>query len=524
MANAGETISIYIRSNEEIKEAPQTILSLPNGDDIDLDMNKSEDWEVSYNIPDNIEGEASITSSAYDMADNKGTDDVSFTIVIPNRPPKFETIGNIIIEEGKQMDISIPFSDPDENDFHTATINWGDGTSEETVEVVGENMSVKASHTYIDNNIYHISTSIVDSNNETDSLNFEVNVVNANPEISADQVSITAEKGEEIQIFQTFYDSGVEDTHTVIIDFGDSCSDSGIINQEINQVTGSHVYNNKGSYTVTLTITDDDQGIVKKDIMIISVNNTSPVTENDHIETVEDKQVTGILNAKDEDNDDLVYSIVEEPEKGVIELDLKTGSYSYIPDSNMNGNDSFTYKVNDGESDSNISTISIHIEPVIKLYTITGKVHYSGQQMGELFISTNKQNTEAENPLYEQIHTWDTATENTSFTIAVENGDYTINAFLDSNYSAKWEKGEPKTYSDEHVSINSMDSTPCEIWICIKGDVNNNNQVTAQDAIDAFHLLFEPDAWTKDLMCRADFNNNSIITAQDAIDIFKSSF
>ena len=40
------------------------------------------------------------------------------------------------------------------------------------------------------------------------------------------------------------------------------------------------------------------------------------------------------------------------------------GSYTYTPDANFNGSDSFTYKVNDGTADSGIQTISITVNPV----------------------------------------------------------------------------------------------------------------------------------------------------------------
>jgi len=40
------------------------------------------------------------------------------------------------------------------------------------------------------------------------------------------------------------------------------------------------------------------------------------------------------------------------------------GSFSYTPNSNFNGVDSFTYKANDGCDNSNIVTVSITINPV----------------------------------------------------------------------------------------------------------------------------------------------------------------
>jgi hypothetical protein len=37
------------------------------------------------------------------------------------------------------------------------------------------------------------------------------------------------------------------------------------------------------------------------------------------------------------------------------------GSFSYTPAANFSGSDSFTYKANDGQSDSNVATVSITV-------------------------------------------------------------------------------------------------------------------------------------------------------------------
>ena len=40
------------------------------------------------------------------------------------------------------------------------------------------------------------------------------------------------------------------------------------------------------------------------------------------------------------------------------------GSFSYAPATNFNGADSFTYKANDGASDSNLAMVTIAVNPV----------------------------------------------------------------------------------------------------------------------------------------------------------------
>ena len=38
------------------------------------------------------------------------------------------------------------------------------------------------------------------------------------------------------------------------------------------------------------------------------------------------------------------------------------GSYDYTPAANFNGTDSFTYKANDGDADSNVATVTITVD------------------------------------------------------------------------------------------------------------------------------------------------------------------
>ncbi len=59
------------------------------------------------------------------------------------------------------------------------------------------------------------------------------------------------------------------------------------------------------------------------------------------------------------------FFMVEHPAKGTAEMtDENTGEFIYTPDENVNGDDSFTFQVSDGFSESNISTVNISIRAV----------------------------------------------------------------------------------------------------------------------------------------------------------------
>ncbi|ETR66570.1 MAG: hypothetical protein OMM_12631, partial [Candidatus Magnetoglobus multicellularis str. Araruama] len=99
--------------------------------------------------------------------------------------------------------------------------------------------------------------------------------------------------------------------------------------------------------------------------VIISITpvNDPPIAQSDELSTIENQSQTGILHATDIDSMTLTYRIDSHPNKGTVNIinDL-TGEYTYIPDTNIFGEDSFTFKVNDGIDDSNIATINILID------------------------------------------------------------------------------------------------------------------------------------------------------------------
>jgi VCBS repeat-containing protein len=72
----------------------------------------------------------------------------------------------------------------------------------------------------------------------------------------------------------------------------------------------------------------------------------------------------GVLtNDSDPDHDTLAAVLVAPPQHGTVTLNLN-GTFVYTPNPNFAGTDSFTYKANDGELDSNVSTVVLTIEPV----------------------------------------------------------------------------------------------------------------------------------------------------------------
>jgi hypothetical protein len=96
--------------------------------------------------------------------------------------------------------------------------------------------------------------------------------------------------------------------------------------------------------------------------------NQEPVAEDDSYSTEEDIELiveaSGLLsNDSDPEEEGLVAELVDSPSSGTLVLN-SDGSFSYLPNSDFNGTDSFSYRASDGEISSKVATVVISVSPV----------------------------------------------------------------------------------------------------------------------------------------------------------------
>ncbi|MCA1684097.1 MAG: tandem-95 repeat protein, partial [Actinobacteria bacterium] len=126
-------------------------------------------------------------------------------------------------------------------------------------------------------------------------------------------------------------------------------------------------FNGSDSFTYKANDGTLDSNVATVTITIAAVND-APVAADDTVTTAEDTPVTvaapGVLgNDSDADGDTLSAAKVSDPANGTVTLNAN-GSYTYTPDANFNGTDSFTYKASDGTADSNVATVAITVTAV----------------------------------------------------------------------------------------------------------------------------------------------------------------
>ena len=85
------------------------------------------------------------------------------------------------------------------------------------------------------------------------------------------------------------------------------------------------------------------------------------VAKGQSVVTDEDQSISITLLASGADGDSLTYTVVSQPSNGV--LTGTAPNLTYKPNADFNGNDSFTFKANDGTTDTKEATIKITITP-----------------------------------------------------------------------------------------------------------------------------------------------------------------
>ncbi|MFS2126780.1 Ig-like domain-containing protein [Pseudomonas sp. Pseusp97] len=133
--------------------------------------------------------------------------------------------------------------------------------------------------------------------------------------------------------------------------------------------TGQYIYvpaaNFHGTDSFSIAISDGKGGVTYSTVTItVTPVNDAPVfTSSPTATTAEDTALVSQVQATDVDGDSLTYSLKTGPAHGTLTLQAD-GHYTYTPDANYNGADSFTVTVDDGNGGVVDQAVSITVTPV----------------------------------------------------------------------------------------------------------------------------------------------------------------
>lgn len=159
------------------------------------------------------------------------------------------------------------------------------------------------------------------------------------------------------------------DPITAVLDTSPSNAASFALNADGSfDYTPSADFNGTDAFTYVANDASTDSGPATVTITLNPVNDP-PVTSGDGFTTDEDVPLDvnapGVLgNDTDADDDPLTAILISAPANAQSFALNADGSFSYAPNADFNGIDSFTYAANDGTVDSNTVTVDLTVNPV----------------------------------------------------------------------------------------------------------------------------------------------------------------
>lgn len=280
------------------------------------------------------DGNYTVTITVHD--DNGGVGVAKFTVHVDNVEPTLTGTSNLVVDEGALFTLNglgVGVTDPGfDNPLNTLdpsnggetaemlsamTINWGDGTVTEPL-ALAEFQAVQfqgpttatfpgASHTYADNGTYTVSVTIKDDDMaDFVTRTFTIEVKNVAPTLANFTSSpLTINEAGSISFNVNYSDPGFDnplntldpsnggetaESFTYDINWGDGRQEVvNLFTPDVNGAPGvlstgsfggSHIYADDGTYTVTITIHDDDSGSDTQ-TFLVHVNNVAPVIQPD---------------------------------------------------------------------------------------------------------------------------------------------------------------------------------------------------------------------------------------------------
>ena len=187
------------------------------------------------------------------------------------------------------------------------------------------------------------------------------------PIVAADAYNVTEDNSLNVAapgVLQNDTDvSGPVDLQAVVVD---TVEDGTLTLNADGSFTYEPFPNFSGMDTFIYKAVDAVTGGLAEGLVVITVDavNDAPIARDDSFVTEFETQLDGDVLANDTDPDDDIMSValVQSTTNGSLNLQ-SDGSFSYVPNADFDGSDSFTYRANDGTLDSVIATVNIAVTP-----------------------------------------------------------------------------------------------------------------------------------------------------------------
>ena len=231
--------------------------------------------------------------------------------------------------------------------------------------------------------------------------------------------------------------------------------------------------NYNGTDSFTFAVSDGKGSVIRTvNITINPVNDTPTANDVDAV-VDEDTTLTGTLNGSDIDEDTLTFSKAGNPVHGTASV-TSDGAYTYTPEVNYNGTDSFTYTVSDGKGGNVTKTVHITVYSINDIPVVN-----------DVSVSVNEDNTLTGTLTATDVDgdtlTFSRANEPLHGVVTVESdGSYTYTPVLDFNgtdlFTFTVSDGKITVTKTVNITVNPVNDAP--ITNNVNAAVNEDTQLT----------------------------------------------
>lgn len=183
----------------------------------------------------------------------------NLNVVIGNLPPSVQVSGLNLTDEGTLLALGSLVSDPGVLDTFTYSWDFADGSAGA--------FAPNTTHRFADNGVFAVVLSVRDNAGAVVQASIVVVVRNVAPSVTTD-VSGERVEGSWLAFSSAVTDPGLADTFTYLWQFGEGGA------SDVSAPT--HTFADEGTYSVSLTVTDDDGGLATVNFTVL-VSNANPL-------------------------------------------------------------------------------------------------------------------------------------------------------------------------------------------------------------------------------------------------------
>jgi hypothetical protein len=296
----------------------------------------------------------------YTVGNQKYDREIQIYIIPVNDPPKLINIAPspAFTYEDQSLTLTVMVDDPDTS-LSSLIFSLIDAPDNGQATVTGNHIYYLPSKDFSGEDQLTVSvTDGIDGSSSSQQIDIQIAPANDAP-IAFDQDVETLEETQ-VSINPVAFD---QDSDTLVYTIKQNPSNGSLLGQSppYTYVPQSNFY---GIDRLTFVASDGESMSEEAQILIRVKNvNDAPKANSSSFTIHDETQITDRLLAIDADYDILIYTIVKQPEKGLLTfINPVMGTFLYYPQTGASGIDTFSFKVNDGSKDSNIASVNITLD------------------------------------------------------------------------------------------------------------------------------------------------------------------